>query len=720
MSAICVADPPQRIIHAMSGKFRAMLATGDRPRELHWYHAGPMLFGDWGTSRLYVLGLAFAFTGHASFWFIAAMCVLMVGVGWSYEIICRLFPDGGGVYSSARHRSQLLAVVGGLLLCADYVVTASLSCLDAFHYLGLKDRTLLDLIQGVGLHGVTWSALAIPIDAVAAAITILAIGALNFAGPKKAGTVAMVVAIATVIATLIIGIVYLTKSGTHPPRIEVPRGGVWKSWVGFTEMILALSGVEAIANMTGIMVEPVEKTARKAILPVLIEIVILNLILGAAMNALPDSILNARSPVTGELEHTGDMLKVIASYFVDPIIPMFSAVSAVIFAALLLSAVNTALADLVSIQFMLSRDKELPAAFSGLNRFGMPVLPLIVGSIIPAVVVLIFSDVEKLSGLYAIGVVGAISINLGTTSTNKALALKPWERGFMFGLTIIMVVVGITICIVKPHARSFALLVLTVGLAGRLATIMSNKTARVPAETRRAYLALAIASVLLSFVVSYFGDSDYPLATIDLPGLGRRVLAGRDVSFLLSVGLAGLIGAASVKTQPYRQAILDAEAAAQAAALAAAPARPKMLLPGAYTPKYRIMVPTQGSQRLIDFAMQECKIHQAELQLLYIRLLAVTPMGPTAFPTLAEDPEALALFDRVRQQAKAAGVPLRLLYGVASDIPDAILDMAVTHGADLLLMGVTRRGTLWKVMKGDIIQAVAEQLPEQVGLLIHA
>ena len=55
--------------------------------------------------------------------------------------------------------------------------------------------------------------------------------------------------------------------------------------------MLALSGVEAIANMTGIMVQPVEKTARKAIVPVLIEIVILNLILAAAMNTLPDSIL---------------------------------------------------------------------------------------------------------------------------------------------------------------------------------------------------------------------------------------------------------------------------------------------------------------------------------------------------------------------------------------------------------------------------------------------
>src|SRR3954471_1914964 len=157
-----------------------MLSTGRRPRELHWYHAGPMLFGDWGTSRLYVLGLAFAFTQHASFWFIAAMCVLMIGVGWSYEIICRLFPDGGGVYSSARHRSQLLAVIGGLLLCADYVVTASLSCLDAFHYLE-------PVLARVGMAQFRVPGLGIPIEAVLAAGMILIIGLVNYPGPTKTG-----------------------------------------------------------------------------------------------------------------------------------------------------------------------------------------------------------------------------------------------------------------------------------------------------------------------------------------------------------------------------------------------------------------------------------------------------------------------------------------------------------------------------------------------------
>jgi nucleotide-binding universal stress UspA family protein len=175
------------------------------------------------------------------------------------------------------------------------------------------------------------------------------------------------------------------------------------------------------------------------------------------------------------------------------------------------------------------------------------------------------------------------------------------------------------------------------------------------------------------------------------------------------------IGYASYQTQAYREALLAA-----AVPPATPPKRALMMQPGAYTPKERIMVATQGNPRLLDFAIKECVNRHAELAVLFIRHLAVTPMGPADPPKLHEDEQALTLFDQLRTRAKEAGVPLRLLYGVARDIPDAILDMALTHGADLLLLGTTRRGTLWRAMKGDVIQAVAEQLPESVGLLIHA
>src|SRR5437899_10604614 len=113
------------------------LLSSERPRNVSWWQAAGLLFGDWGTSRLYVLGLAFLVAGTSSVWLIAAMSLLILGVGWAYTHICRIYPDGGGVYTAAKSRSQILAVVGALLLFADYTVTASLSSLEAFHYFGL-------------------------------------------------------------------------------------------------------------------------------------------------------------------------------------------------------------------------------------------------------------------------------------------------------------------------------------------------------------------------------------------------------------------------------------------------------------------------------------------------------------------------------------------------------------------------------------------------------
>src|SRR5436309_9558624 len=113
------------------------LLSSERPRNVGWKQAAGLLFGDWGTSRLYVLGIGLFFAGRTSFWLILMMSLLIVGVGWGYSQICRIYPDGGGVYTAAKHRSRTLAVVGALLLFADYTVTASLSALDAFHYFGL-------------------------------------------------------------------------------------------------------------------------------------------------------------------------------------------------------------------------------------------------------------------------------------------------------------------------------------------------------------------------------------------------------------------------------------------------------------------------------------------------------------------------------------------------------------------------------------------------------
>src|SRR5436190_6048207 len=147
----------------------ALLAS-ERPRNVGWLQAAGLLFGDWGTSRLYVLGLAFFFAGRTSFWLILAMSGLILGVGWAYSQICRIYPDGGGVYTAAKSKSRTLAVVGALLLFADYTVTASLSVLDGFHYFGLPLQKHAQVeeakkaAEGVGHNTVADAGDAIKID----------------------------------------------------------------------------------------------------------------------------------------------------------------------------------------------------------------------------------------------------------------------------------------------------------------------------------------------------------------------------------------------------------------------------------------------------------------------------------------------------------------------------------------------------------------------------
>src|SRR5712672_4074775 len=120
-----------------------------RPRNLDWKRAAALLYGDWGTSKAYVIGLAFVAAGFSSFPIILAVCLLTGLVAVNYAEICKYFPDGGGVYSAARSQGRLLAVVGALLLIADLTVTAALSGWSGLSYdiAGTEDVSWLRFLK---------------------------------------------------------------------------------------------------------------------------------------------------------------------------------------------------------------------------------------------------------------------------------------------------------------------------------------------------------------------------------------------------------------------------------------------------------------------------------------------------------------------------------------------------------------------------------------------
>jgi nucleotide-binding universal stress UspA family protein len=240
-------------------------------------------------------------------------------------------------------------------------------------------------------------------------------------------------------------------------------------------VILALSGVEAVANITGVMKldadstpdkPKVTRTAAKAIIPVAIEVVIGTAVLGWAMLSVPKSLGSQL------LTHKEDMLRYLGEYYGGiAIAPAFGdalgLVVGAVFGLLLVSAVNTAIVALVGVVYMMAQDGEMPRQLARLNRHGVPLIPLVAAVAIPIVVLAVTKDFEALAGLYAIGVVGAIAVNLGSCTFNKKLSL-PWYQRLLMGATFfILAAVELTIAKTKPDALFFAICVLGIGLALR-------------------------------------------------------------------------------------------------------------------------------------------------------------------------------------------------------------------------------------------------------------
>lgn len=418
-----------------------------RPRNVDWKRAAALLYGDWGTSKAYVIGLAFVAAGFSSLPIILAVCVLTAVVAYNYIIVCAHFPDGGGVYSAAREQSRFLASTGALLLVANFTVTAALSGWAAVSYLGVPSKYVPVATMGL----------------------ILVIGIVNFFGPKHSGSFSIWLAIPAVVMVVII--IILSAPHLNTLYLEPPQESLGHTWIAFVGVILALSGVEAIANITGVMkLDPnstperpkVTRTATKAIVPVAIEVVLGTALLGWAMLSLPRNLLPQLT------SHKEDMLRFLAEVYGGmagglAVGQVLSIVVGIVFGLLLISAVNTAIVALIGVVYMMAQDGEMPRQLARLNPHGVPRLPLMAAVAIPIVVLAVTKDFEALAGLYAIGVVGAIAVNLGSCTFNKRLGLHWFQRLIMGTTFAILVAVELTIAKTKPEALFFAICVLGLG-----------------------------------------------------------------------------------------------------------------------------------------------------------------------------------------------------------------------------------------------------------------
>lgn len=626
--------------------------TTTRPRNVDWKRAAAILYGDWGTSKAYVIGLAFAVAGYSSPWLIGAMCLLTALVGFNYMTICRHYPNGGGVYASVRHRSEIISIVGAFLLIADYIVTAAVSALSAFLYLG------------------------VPHPAWFAAGAILLIGALNYFGPKHTGGAAVIVAVPTAIVVILLGFLAIPRLGEAAAHLQPLHDGFFHNWNGFVAIVLALSGVEAIANSTGVMqLNPgstlanpnVSRTANKALVVVMTEVCLLTALLGLAMAALPGMVVANGDVNAPGAEGVRDyMLRYMAQIFAGNMFgPVAGHIAAwtvsIVFGVLLLSAVNTSIVALSGISFLMARDQEMPPLFAKLNSFGVPNAGLLFAMLIPAGLVLAVSDMSGLADLYAVGVVGAIATNLGATSTDRKLALKVSERGLMFVTFLIMAAIELSLFIDKPNARIFAFTVLAIGLILR-------GLARESAERKRK--AAGDAAMEAAILAVEQAAKSRPSTSVATPKPASALPSAPDVPHAPPV----------VRT--YSGPILTA---------------------------------VRGLGRTLDFAMKEAQENGQPLYVLFVREQSVIAPADRR-RKWTDDKQAREIFESLR--GKGLGETIIPCYAVSDAPANTIADLASTIGAERVLLGAPQRSTLIHMLRGNIIREVAALLPDDIHLLV--
>jgi hypothetical protein len=241
----------------------------------------------------------------------------------------------------------------------------------------------------------------------------------------------------------------------------------------------------------------------------------------------------------------------------------------------------------------------------------------------------VLPSVETLSHLYAIGLVGAITINLGSTATDPTVSMKPGIKILMIVSAVVMAAIEVSIALNKVEATIFAALILGAGLAARqFARSRYSKQAPVP----------EVAHPIISSVRK------------------RRRTSIPSTKFLLAM--------------------------------------------------------KEVNDKLLRFSIEEAKQRKALLFIIRIKEIAVGTL-PSRLEMSSNGFE-----DHVEEMCNSAGIDFQLVSIPSYDVGYTISEHAATFGVDRVIIGVTKRNLLEKVLKGNVMKSLTTYLPDEIQLII--
>jgi hypothetical protein len=260
-------------------------------------------------------------------------------------------------------------------------------------------------------------------------------------------------------------------------------------------------------------------------------------------------------------------------------------------------------------------------------------VPAVIATVIPCVVLVVSHDLEHLAALYAIGVVGAVAINITLVSTHPRMR-RPWRKAAALALGMFLMAIWVTLAFTKLHALVFVCIVLAIGLTARQLT---------------------------------------------------RHLATRK----------------GVKPSLLRQAIME------------------QLEPSSLA-RPRILLGTYGSDALAVAALEEARRLDAALVVCFIRQVSLSYKYDEGIFTIDTDIAALRTFSRFLEVGHELGVPVIPVYDTGPDATILLAENAATFGCDRVLIGTSRQGALYHLIKGHFQKRLEGLLPPEIPVQVIA
>jgi APA family basic amino acid/polyamine antiporter len=493
---------------------------GRLKREVGWFGAFSMGFGDVGADIFIALGVTALYAGGAVFPAFLITAIAYVAVSLSYAELAPTYPYAGGAYVYAlRAWNTLASFVAGWAIILDYILCTALFATAAAGYFKFLLKGVEDFALQLGPFSISSLAL------IASAIVLILI-AINYVGIKySAGLLVAIVAVGLAVQSLIILVGFLTSfdhsrflaelSDVGNPDILGEVGYLPGIGVETNNFLYALTiamasyiGVESIAQAAEEVKRPYKWIPRAAILCALSvpTFVLLFSMLGLGVvgwRVMADSIENPVAALVSSFPFFGEELAILV------------AVTAIIMST---ASSNTGLIGISRLAASMGKIGLLPNWLYAIHgKFRTPTRTIILFGLV-AFLLTLPGDIPLLASLYNFGAsLGYIILLLALLKlrNSEPHVYRPWRMRPSLTFTVggrryeapLLALVGLLIIgaiftlfmLLHPYGRVLGVLWMLAGITGYYA--YRRLVARAPVISREEKTLVVPAGYKMSLTV---------------------------------------------------------------------------------------------------------------------------------------------------------------------------------------------------------------------------